>query len=222
MGKKFLCVLGIFVLAGGIVFSQGFPRNTVSIDLGPTIIGAVFGGLSGFIPDSETSSSGFGIGAQYEFQFTNMFSAALRGAYLMAGLSITDARMNYSSWSVEGHGRIYPFSNAFFLDAMLGYANFLTEFSGSSNGQKEGGDYSSTNLKVGAKLGWRIDYGRPGGFVFEPALGYYHAIRLNSSKSFDRSIEEQFGEDVEKIFDPVEKWFFAGGPRVSFNFGFRF
>jgi hypothetical protein len=80
--------------------------------------------------------------------------------------------------------------------------------------------------KVGAKLGWRIDFGRPGGFVFEPSFGYDYAIGLG--KTFTTQLQEQvagtLGDvgDLDQIFGIIENYALVGGPRVTLGFGWRF
>ena len=83
------------IIAGG-VFAQSFasmPKNTVTVDVGPTIVGLAFGltgKIVGNIPALEDfadiNASGFGIAAQYERQVLSPLSIALRGAYLGVGI----------------------------------------------------------------------------------------------------------------------------------------
>ena len=97
-------------------------------------------------------------------------------------------------------------------------------------------------LKYGGKLGWRVDFGKPGGFVFEHAIGWYLASGLGK-----KTIVEQLADYVEKkakeaikdedtmvenakaeigkfddAFSLLEKVIFVGGPRYTFAFGWRF
>ena len=170
-----------------------------------------------------------------------------------------------SIYSLEAHPRLYPFGGSFFLEGMVGYANLTTDFSGKTIANAKvtvtvsdptgilGGDMTkdtsyvaSINLKAsrdylkyGGKLGWRVDFGKPGGFIFEHAFGFYFA------SGSGKTIINQLADYVEKeandahipnvssppkaqigIFDDafslLEKFIFVGGPRYTFAFGWRF
>jgi len=127
-------------LAAGVVFSQTewaeqteqtkqtmwpdfaeMPKNTITVDIGPTIVGLGIGAVGNLLGgDSGLSSTGFGIGAQYERQITQKFSAALRFAYLGGGFGYagdsndsganikTSLGLDMKSFSIEGHARLYP------------------------------------------------------------------------------------------------------------------
>ncbi|WP_461249072.1 hypothetical protein, partial [Treponema sp. R6D11] len=92
-----------------------------------------------------------------------------------------------SSFSIEGHVRYYPGGNVFFLDGMLGYANLAVGFSGKGTVEKENGEKTKETfdfsvprdyLKLGIKIGWRVDAGNPGGFIFEPSFGWSLGVGL--------------------------------------------
>ena len=246
MAKKSLMALIIGTLIAGGAFAQttyqAMAKNTITVDVGPTIVGAVIGSVGKIIgDDSGISSSGFGIGAQYERQIFRHMSVAGRFAYLGGGLGYTETEnnldasleMKFSSFSIEGHARYYPFGETFFLDGMLGYGNLSMNFSGSvyaeEGGQKTRESVSFTALrsyvKLGAKLGWRISFGKKGGFTFEPALGYYGGIGLGDSFGKQLSSELDEGDidnDLDAMFQILENFIFIGGPRVSLSFGWRF
>ncbi|MDR0496616.1 MAG: hypothetical protein LBH42_03275 [Treponema sp.] len=243
MIKKLLMVLIFFVLATGIVFAQKIPMNTITVDTGPLIIGLAFKTVwdnvidvfSGSDDEVEIggSASGFGIGAQYERQLTKHVSAAFRFAYLGMGFNLAGSGYGASAktsfdakaYSFEGHGRFYPFSKTmFFLDALIGYEMILIGLSEESSGFGYTSDkmsYTGNHLKYGAKLGWRIDFGKPGGFIFEPAFGWNFQTKLGSN--FNSSeIASRFNPDVADYVDLIAAWVFAGGPRVELGFGWRF
>ncbi|MCL2042866.1 MAG: outer membrane beta-barrel protein [Treponema sp.] len=252
MAKKGLFVLLIVVIGTGAVFAQ---NNTVTVDFGPTIAGIILG-TAGDIVDVEgfKSSSGFGIGAQYERDLSKNLSFAARFAFLQSGFSfertedyfdggglqIVDGKaelgMDFSSFSFEGHLRYYPSAGSFFLGGMLGYAYMKTMFSGDviitdlTNGQNRIEDVERTAIrnffKTGVKLGWRIDFGRPGGFIFEPAFGYYFGV--GSGDTVGTQLASTFVGDlgysdyIDDISNALEKLIFVGGPRATFSFGWRF
>jgi hypothetical protein len=184
------------------------------------------GGVSG-------SSRGFGIGVQYERHINDMFSVAGRFAFMNPGFSISiensTASFDMSSFSIEGHGRIYPFRGTFFADLMAGYANFNMKLAASSVSST----FNKNYLKLGAKLGWKIAFGkRRGGFTFEPAFGYNLGLDLGG-KNFETSdlgrYEEYLGDEVKNALgdlntagDTIAQFFFVGGPRLSLAFGWAF
>ena len=253
MRKKALLAILIAVFFSGTVFAQAdfesMPQNTITVDIGPIIIGGVFGLAENFIGDMlgedaggiNLSTSGFGIGAQYERQILERLSVAGRFAFLRLGMGLgfeedgltAQADMNISSFAVEGRARFFPTGGSFFLGGMLGYANLATAISGHLLVEDQGvTERENVNfrisrgyLKVGARVGWRIDFGEPGGFVFEPSFGWYGAIGFgdNMGRRFLREagdFEDLGGFD--EIFTILEHFVFVGGPRLSLSFGWRF
>ena len=262
MTKKGLLMLVLAVVIAGGVFAQNFatmPKNTVTVDVGPTIFGFAFGQtgkIVGSIPALENfpeiKSSGFGIAAQYERQVLSKLSVAARGAYLGVGIdgfnmgdtvqisginvdTSINLDLDLTAISAEGHVRFYPFTGTFFVGGMLGYGNMTVGAKGTVVASNAGlGSISQpVNLsaprnyaKLGARLGWRIDFGNPGGFVFEPSFGYDHAIGLG-----DSFVTQLIGavpgdirdlSDLEQAFNIIESYVFAGGPRLTLGFGWRF
>ena len=240
--------LVLAALTVGRVFAQTdfeeMAKNTVVVDIGPTIIGLAVGASgSREVGDARFSCvSGFGIAAQYERQIFEKFSVAGRFAYLGFGVG---AENNYvdetgvtvkagvdidmSSFSIEGHARFYPWGETFFLDGMMGFANMSMNFSGTMKGtvvvngkkyeEKVSADVDASQkfLKLGATVGWRINFsknggftfgplrrsltkrlsspslGKNGGFTFEPSLGYSIGI------GFGDTIGRQLSSQIEKI-----------------------
>jgi len=157
-----------------------------------------------------------------------------------------------SIYSIEAHPRVYPFGGTFFLEGVLGYSNLTADFSGeavisvktpddvlafhpefgASKDSAVSAKYKipRSYLKYGGKLGWRLDFGEPGGFVFEHAIGFYGASGFG--KTVVKRLSDRFAEDYEngevdiKQFDDafsiLEKVIFVGGPRYTFAFGWRF
>ena len=234
--KKCLSALVLGALVAAALFAQASPKNTITVDVGPTIVstGAAIGlgavdGLSG--------SSGFGIAAQYERQLLEKFSVAGRFAYLGISATVDPVAIEMHSYSIEGHGRFYPFSGAFFLDGMLGFANFALSGSGSESGVSAGVSADMNFFKLGGKLGWRIDFGRPGGFIFEPAFGYSiglgdkSKVRVSAGGDIPDEYQDmvnEFANDyigdsgLDAMIDTVADFIFVGGPRMTLAFGWAF
>jgi hypothetical protein len=248
MVKKGLLALLIVVLAAGGAFAQ---KNTVTVDVGPTIAGFAAGSLAKTAADkltdniSDASLSGFGIGAQYERQILSQLSVALRGVYgaydgslsYKEGIATAKPDLDLTSLAVEGHVRFYPFGETFFLDGMLGYARLSTDLKGkviakvgSGSEQRDADVSESSNyLKYGAKVGWRISFGRNGGFTLEPAVGWYFGNALGDAlgKQVSASINKKIPPGYELVgiddaFSALENYVFIGGPRVSLAVGYRF
>jgi hypothetical protein len=247
MKKKGLLVLIISVLVAGGAFAQSdfasMAKNTVTVDVGPTILGFAIGKAVDFIGEEGITGNGFGIAGQYERQLSRPLSAAGRFSYLRADMGMKDTDesgsmdvgMSLVSFSVEGHVRLYPFGDTFFLDGMVGYANFKTDFDGKLY---ERGSLTDSlkfqaernYVKLGAKLGWRFSFGKNGGFTFEPAVGYSYGIGMGASigKQVGDKFKEKFEDndfDTSSIADMallLENFVFIGGPRFSLAFGYRF
>ena len=256
MTKKGLLMLALVVFIAGGVFAQSFasmPKNTITVDIGPTIVGLVLGQAGNIIGNfaedfPEINSSGFGIAAQYERQVLSQLGIAARFAYLGAGLdggldftdsgatANTSAGLDIKTISAEGHARFYPFDGrTFFLGGLLGYGNLMMDGSLSLKVNYAGMTVANENLtaslqrnyvKVGARLGWRIDFGRPGGFVFEPSLGYDYAIGLGPT--FVNQLKDKVTGDIadiselDDVFSIIENYALVGGPRLTLGFGWRF
>jgi len=245
MKKRCLLVLVLTIVIAGAVFAQNdyepMPKNTVTVDLGPTFFGAVIGVLGNSMGDEDASSSGFGIGVQYERQIQEKLTVSGKFTYLGSNFGIVNEEINQktvldfslASFSLEGHVRYYPAGNVFFFDGMLGYAGMSAVFSGEfievDNGKttKESISFSAyrSYIKFGVKTGWRIDFGKQGGFIFEPSLGYYGGLGLGDTigkqLANNSAVNNDIGE-VDEMFEIFENFIFIGGPRISLSFGWRF
>jgi hypothetical protein len=243
MARKGLLVLVIAIFAGGAAFAQtdfeSMPKNTVTVDFGPTLLAAAFGAMVKSIKEDDLSinSSGFGIAAQFERQTSQQISVAGRFAYMGIGLDVLDTgfvftraefNLDLASLSAEGHVRYYPFGETFFLNGMLGYGNLQLALNGEilEDGKRESiDDFNTTRhyVKYGGKLGWRIDFGKPGGLTFEPSLGYYGKIGLGDTltERLNRQTKEDFS-NLDEYLKLLENVIFIGGPRVSLALGWRF
>jgi len=265
MKKAILLTLILAVLSAGVAFAQeedDFPKNVITVDLGPTVAALLFGGTSsalegmGKIVGLDLSqggfkTSGFGIGAQYERLLTERVGVAGRFAYMQMGTGSTlgdfgKTSIDITSFSIEAHIK-YFFDETMFVDAMLGYANMTAKFGyevslpgipSLSNPNppptitKKGFEVPRDYLKLGVKLGWRFDFGEPGGFVFEPSFGWSFGIS-NSPTIVDKASAALMG-DKGKSMDSTTKQIlefltggfdglvFVGGPRVVLAVGWLF
>jgi hypothetical protein len=215
MSKKNLLVFVFLVIVSGYIFSDDenvenvFPKNTITVDMGLTASTLITWGIIG--------DTFFGTAIQYERQILSKISIAGRLEYRGIGITLSDdSRTAMASFSVEGHGRYFPEGDKFFLDGMLGYANF--------NYKDEAINSIVHYLKLGTKLGWRIDFGKPGGLVLEPAIGYYWAIGKNNIEFIKGSNETSsfFNQWLNQLYDYIIKGYFVGGPQFSLGFGYRF
>ncbi|MDR2951712.1 MAG: hypothetical protein LBU82_00560 [Treponema sp.] len=223
--KKIFLLLVLVICAAGGVFAQSdfktMPKNNVSVDIGPLMAGVGLGLMSG--------NGGFGFAAQYERQLNEKISVGGRFAYLnynLAGEYRSEKyETTYNSYSFEVHAIVYPAARVFFLDSMFGFAIFSGEriFDNWYYGSCEASRFL---LKIGEKVGWRIDFGKPGGFFFEPSVGLYYAL------GFGPSVDEQL-QDYRSVIDNydeadafgqslLESIIYVGGPRIGLNFGWRF
>lgn len=231
--------------------TERMPMNTITVDIGPTMYGLAFGLAGVLLDEPGINTSGFGIAAQYERQIVDKFSLAGRFSYLGTGVGVVTttedgkavAEMRFTAFSVEGHARFYPWAETFYVDGMLGYANMSTTISGLVS-YKDTNDItrretiaftaSRNYFEFGAKVGWRIDFGRPGGFVFEPSFGWYGGIGVGDtlgkklSDDINKKLLSEGGEgdadmsETDEMFKLLENFVFVGGPRFSLSFGWRF
>jgi len=254
MAKKVLLLLIIGALAATGAFAQSdfasMAKNTVTVDFGPTIAGLVANPLSSTISSmvdnviSDIKTSGFSIAAQYERQLLRQVSVAGRLAYGGYDSNFAYAQdsatatpvLKLTSLAVEGHARLYPFGKTFFVDGMLGYAYLSTKLSGTvvakvgsiSVARPVSAEADNNYLKFGGKVGWRITFGKNGGFTFEPAIGYYAGTPLGDDlgKKVSAALTESVGGyevvDISEPFSYLEKFVFIGGPRVTLALGYRF
>jgi hypothetical protein len=102
---------------------------------------------------------------------------------------------------------------------MAGYAlfNFNNEYTNAI----------SHYFKFGGKLGGRIDFGKSGGFVIEPSIGYYWALgetNIDFLGVFDGVIDDGnfFNQLLNGMYDRLIKELFVGGLQVSLGLGYRF
>jgi hypothetical protein len=254
MVKKGLLVLIIAVLAAGGVFAQSnfasMAKNTVTVDVGPTIVGFAVSPLASKLGDmipgadniADINISGFNIAVQYERHLFSQISVAGRFVYgapkgdfsYKVGSASGTPELNLTSLAAEGHARFYPLGDTFFLDGMVGYARLSADASGTfiaGSGSRRGSASESSNyLKYGVKLGWRINLGKIGGLTFEPAIGYYMGTALGDtlSKKLTTSLAESLSVNVSELssfkdaFSAMENFVLIGGPRVSLALGYRF
>jgi hypothetical protein len=234
MKKIFLLLILVICAAGGVFAQSDFktmPKNNVSVDIAPLIAGVGMGLMykTEGTNISESNTYGFGFAVQYERQLNEKMSVGGRFSYLCWGEEVKyeggwngrreDTKNDRSSFSIEGHFRIYPAAKVFFLDSMFGCANY----SGTHNEGYKTLEGSRFFLKIGEKVGWRIDFGKPGGFYFEPSVGLYYAL------GFGPNLEEQLtdsntdsGEVDNLLEDMYESLIIVGGPRIGLSVGWRF
>jgi hypothetical protein len=250
MKRKCLLVLILAVVSVGMVFADvdadvdtgidfsSMPKNTITVDIGPSLIGLAFTKMGEMLGGTEVDITGFGIAAQYERQVQEKTGVGLRFAYLGFGMGMDDdgakATVEFASFSIEAHIRYYPVGESFFIDGMLGYGNLAMKISGEQNVEEEGRtlrekvEYTVPRdyFKFGGKIGWRVDFGNPGGFIFEPSFGYYFCAGLGDTLG-EKMVNEIGGDPEEAggfgpLFYYLENLIFIGGPRLSLAFGFRF
>ena len=207
-----ICVF--LLLAVGGVFAEEaatespHPKNTVSVDIKPFHLL-----LWAFLPDSTV----WGIDAQYERQLTEHLSATGRFGYGIYDIFNDDSVLDFWSFSVQGSGRFYPEERGiFFLEGVFGYAYVFQNGYYTSFPETDTREYHY--LRFGGKIGWSIDFGKPGGFVLEPAIGFYGALGTMPSWS----AEDSFGGMMNTLSYVVATALFAAGPQLSLSMGYRF
>ena len=173
--KKLFLVIVIIAFASGNIFAYedyetDSAKNTITFDLVPLIFYTpIF-----WIVDPALNFVGTSI--QYERYISRKFSVAgkiyYRGFYIIDDWQGEKTLDLFSVLSLDAIARYYPTGKQFFLDGILGYASLLHSYEGYGTTRKSNSHF----FKLGAKLGWRIDFGKPRGFVLEPSFGYYASI----------------------------------------------
>ena len=198
------------------IVKTALPKNTITIDVGQTVAFLLATGMV-YAMDPSDALILFGIAAQYERQIVEKASAALRFEYGLIENSSYDMNFRIHALSAEGHGRFYPMQTTpFFLGLTLGYAVALCDFSTPEDERKPVGHY----FKIGGKLGYRIYFNKPGGFVLEPSLGFNFLFGARI-KPFDDGY--YFIDDLlNSMYDTLVRSITGGGPRFSLSLGYRF
>lgn len=159
--RFFLFFICLLVLIGG-VFAQSEERAKNNISLSAGIIGA------------ELS---------YERMFNRHFS-------VLADVSYTTLIV-MDEFTVSGKGRWYPFGKIFYLDLGLGFSygegvagavgDMILLLFTFGNHDVESDVFRSGGFLIQPGLGWKIDIGKPDGFVLPVAMGL--DIKLGSEVS---------------------------------------
>jgi len=223
MPKKIILVLGLFLIACGNVFADDadeepvMPKNTITVDVWPTFFSLLVSAILNSDNPDPPMYFVIGTAVQYERQITEKASVAGRFEYGMLDTPGSEPKYRMSSISAEGHGRYYPGQGVFFLGGMLGYVYVFTDFSSEDREIKPSAHF----LKYGAKLGWRIDFNKPGGFVLEPGVGFYGSIGtlLKTGAEEDLPI---LGTWLNILNSSIAKMLFIDGLRLSLSLGYRY
>jgi hypothetical protein len=188
-----------------------FPKNTITFE--PPIFFILYDIIYFSTSDGYNPSSVFGIAARYERQFTESLSAVGRLEYGMRDVS----NWNAFAFSAEGRFRYYPSRSSFFLEGMFGYANIILNDIFDNRAENSTVHY----FKFGGEAGWRFDFGDPGGFVLEPAIGFNGVA--------GKKLESGYGDDdpLLGIFSSVQNnpavvRMLLTGVRFTLGFGYRF
>jgi hypothetical protein len=150
MKRKILGLIVLMVL-GGTTALMAQPEKPNTITAGLAGIGVVFG--------DTTRLYGPGLVTAYERAITRAFSLGLETFGNFAFEINTDNDTSWFSGVAGAQMRVkwYPGRGWFFADLGLGYAWDVAEVS------REG-------FLLSPEAGWKIDPGRPGGFVIMPAF----------------------------------------------------
>jgi len=240
--KSFLIFFIVMFVASAAFVQADDPKNSITIDFGPTIVGGIFAGIKVETDINEDSieTHGFGIGIQYERRIIEHLSLVGRFSILNIGMGMTfredglsaSAGTDFTSFSFQAHARFYPFVEGLFFDGAIGYAMLITSVSGKAifveNGERsvEKISFSATRgyFKYGGLIGYHFNFGRSGGFVFEPAVGWYSSIGFGETfgKRMHKKLDNIDIDEFDENFEVMESIIFIGGPRVVIAFGYSF
>jgi hypothetical protein len=220
--KKTILLLGFLLLISIPAFAEDdteeetpLPKNIITIDIGPAAHTFSFIVIRYLLTLGLLEPMyAFGIAAQYERQITEKVSAAGRFEYSTYNVPGDDPKWMTSVISAEAHGRYYPFAGIFFLGGALGYTYIFTDFSTLDREIKPSAHY----LKLGGKLGWRIDFDKPGGFIFEPSVGIFGSFGTKLDAGYGEPI---LGSMLDFLGNTIAKALFLDGFRFSLALGCR-
>lgn len=221
--------MGLLLIACGNVFAddaddadeeaetpKNTPKNTIIVDVWPTAYFLLFTGVS-YIIDSDYPMNAIGAAVQYERQIIDKTSVVGRFEYGSIDTPGTDPKWKMSAFTLEGRGRYYPGQGVFFLEGTLGYANVSADFSTTDREIKPSAHF----FKFGGRVGLRIDAKKPGGFVFEPGVGYYGAIGTELKTGYEKDLPI-LGTFLNYLTSGLARALFVDGLRISLGLGYRF
>jgi len=160
--KKLTVLVIILTLAAGGVFAQSetettTPKNTIYGGFG-------FGVGLPFFVDGELFFSyeyaiipQFSVGANISLQMYPMAIAWMIGESIAGSIDGEDRRTinNFFGYIIEGQAHWYPAGKTFHIDLGVGYSNYV---------------FSMHTILIAPGIGWRIDFGQPGGFIMNIGL----------------------------------------------------
>ena len=204
MFKKTFLILFFSLIISGLLFAnnddqdKNMPRHTISIDALTTTVSLLSLPIlnQSYVIDSYILMTAI----QYEFQVNDKLGLAAR-----FGVKHFKLEFEMTSLSAEGHIRFYPAGSAFYLGGLIGWANFTASNMPNFN-----------FITFGPRLGWRIDFGKPGGFIIEPSLGYTGAL---GDPDFSKYLEK---EDMGGATGFLIQQYVVGGFSINFAMGLRF
>lgn len=163
--KKCMLLLLFSLVLGGGVFAQ---TNTVSA------------GVSAGAGLPVIASAGFQ--ATYEFSIFPQLSVGANVFWEVFPLALfavafTQDPNHLVVYGVEGQVHWYPFSKIFHVDAGLGWGYYM----------------GMHTLVIAPGIGWKIDVGKPGGFIINPCL------RLEIFKPLEENIFRNSDKNAELV-----------------------
>ena len=222
MKKNIFLIFLLLLLTSGSAFADdegrdtALPKNTFSVDVGKTAFLLLTSGIAN-ITDFASSTFIIGTAIQYERLVSKNVGLLLNYEYGMFRFA-DDMMFNMQAHSVGVNWRYY-FSDmkVFFLEGALGYAHLNFYYATNSYEINPIIHY----FKFGGKLGWKIDFNKPGGFVLEPAIGLYGVI--------GKPIKMGYEEDMPimgrmlNILENIFVWGLLNGyTPFSLSLGYRF
>jgi hypothetical protein len=169
MKRKILVMIMLLVLGGtNVLMAQPEKPNTITVGL--IGVGVVFG--------DTTRLSGPGLVTAYERAITRSFSLGLE---TFGNFSFEVNTYNDTSWfrgmaGAQTRVKWYPAMGPFFADLGLGYA-------------WEVADVNYEGFLLSPEAGWKIDPGKPGGFVIMPSVTVPVFIGKGKDSAYGNSID---------------------------------
>jgi len=162
--KKIVCILVLFCVIIGAAFAQqkkpATPAPAAPAPAAPAAAKEIKNWISGEV-------SLFGSGVRYERMLNNKFS--------IGGTAFWNSLILWNSWGVSAAARFYPMTkNVFFAELDLGYGTVTGTEEGTITDKYGSYSYSwlyaTSGFMVTPGVGWKIDFGDPGGFFICPMI----------------------------------------------------
>jgi len=154
--KKIVCILVLFCVIIGAAFAQQKkPATPAPAAPAPAAAKEIKNWISGEV-------SLFGSGVRYERMLNKNFS--------IGGATSWNTLILWNAYGVSAAVRFYPMASGFFAGLDLGYGTITGTEDVTDKYGSHSWLYATSGFMVTPGVGWKIDFGDPGGFFICPMI----------------------------------------------------